>query len=387
MTKNKQPFQLTVMMMTTSKPKIAIITDLHFGVSNFSKPIFEEQMKFFEKQFFPYILENDIKNVLCCADFFHSREKIDWYILDQIRERFFEWFENNNVIFHCIVGNHDTYFKSTIKQNSLSKTAENYKNVIIYDETTIKEIEKYTIGFVPWIIDTKKYTFPKKCDIIIAHLELRDFPMMKGILSKDGYDHTQFESYKYVFSGHYHINSRKDNVIMVGTPYQLTWNDFNTNKGFYVLDNNFGIKYIENTVNPKFTKLYYDNGIILVDGLGDTKNITLVESIEVAKNNYCRIYVKKADDQLALETYQSSLLSVSCNDYKIELIHLSDVVENFDSDSFDEKFENEESTMDLIIACIEDMTFEAGIDNQKLIKFAQEEYKLACDEANGLGEE
>lgn len=370
-----------------NKPIIAIITDLHFGVSNFNKPLFEEQMKFFEQEFFPYLLKNNIEEVFCCGDFFHTRDKIDWYILDEIKERFFEWFETNQINFRVLVGNHDTYYRHTLKVNSLTKTARGFRYIKVYDDESIVTVGKYTFGFIPWIVDMKTYEFPERCDILFAHLELKDFPMMKGICSHSGYDHSIFENYKYVFSGHYHVNSVRDNVIMVGTPYQLTWNDFNSQKGFYVLDDSFNYEYIQNTINPKFVKLFLDNDSVRVEGLGGEFTITKAESIDIAKENYCRIYVVKSDDALELELYHNSLLQVSCNNYKIDVVHLADVVENFDSDSFDEKFENEESTIDLVVSCIQGMTFESGIDHSKLIRMAQEEYKKALDEAYSTGEE
>lgn len=370
-----------------SKPKIAFITDLHFGVSNFAVSTFEEQMKFFEEQFFPYLIKHKIEHVICCGDFFHSREKIDWLLLDEIKDRFFAWFDTNGVIFHVLVGNHDTYYKDKISQNSLTKTTKEYQNIIVYDKTEVKEIEKYTIGFVPWIIKADDNTFPKNCDIMVGHLELKDFPMIKGITSKTGHSYTQFSDYKYVFSGHYHINFQRDNVIMIGAPYQLTWNDFNTLKGFYVIDDNFNIKFIQNEITPKYIKIWYDNGDISIDGIGDIKSVSKEESISIAKNHYSRIYVKRSDDQLALETYHSSLSSVSCNDYKITIIHLQDVVEDFDSSSFDEKFQDEESTLELIISCIQGMTFESGIDKTILVDLAIDEFKKASDEYFDLGDE
>jgi DNA repair exonuclease SbcCD nuclease subunit len=368
-------------------PKIALVSDIHFGISNFSVSMFEEQMNFFEQQFFPYIIQNEIKNVIFSGDFFHSREKIDWLILDEIKDRFFAWFDSNDVFLHMLVGNHDTYYKDKISQNSLTKTTREYRNIIVYDKQEVKIIEKYTIGFVPWIVDTNKEVFPKKCDILIGHLELKDFPMIKGITGKTGYSHTKFKEYKYVFSGHYHINFQRDNVIMIGTPYQLTWNDFNTQKGFYVLDDNFGKRFIENNTNPKFIKIWYDNGDLTVDGLSESKPISKEESLDIAKHNYVRIYVKKSDNPLALETYQASISSISCNDYKISVVQTQDVVEDFDSSSFDEKFIEEESTLELIIACIQGMTFEPGIDKTLLVDCAIEEYKNANDEAFNMEDE
>lgn len=338
-------------------------------------------MKFIETQFFPYILKNKIKFVVCCGDFFHSRERIDWYILNEVKKRIFQWFDDNNIDFHILTGNHDTYNKNSIDCNSLTETVKAFKRTTIHDKTNIISYLKYKLAFVPWITDTKSFVFPGECDILFAHLELMEFPVMKGIMSKEGYDHTTFNNYNLVFSGHYHTLSSKDNVHMVGTPYQLTWNDYDTNKGFYVLDDNFNYEFVENIINPKHIKIYYENGNIRIEGLGKPLEVTKEESLEYVKNNYSRIYVVKMDNELDLDAYHTSILNVSCNDYVITRVNIAEIVESFDSSEFDEKFAEEESTLDLIISCISGMTFEDGIDKDRLASYSKKFYKQAFDEA------
>lgn len=365
-----------------NKPLIACFTDTHFGVKNFNKEIFIQQIRFFEEQFFPYILANPtIEAVICCGDIFDNRTKIDWFILNLLKTRFFKWFADNEIPLHIITGNHDTYHKSSIEHNSLIETTKQFSYVIPHVIPNSIKVGKYNIGMLPWVVDCTNIDLPKKCDLLFCHADIVGMPMMKGITSKEGLDSSTFKAYKMVLSGHYHTNSIKDNVHMVGSPYQLTWNDFNDKKGFYVVDDNFGYELIENTINAKFIKLYYDNDIITVVGIGDSKDITKTESLDIARDNYCRIYVKKADNQLDLESYQSSLQAVSCNGHKIDMIHLAEVVEDFDSDSFDIKFEEGETTQHLIVACIEGMTFDEEIDKEKLVKLSRELYKEATDEA------
>jgi hypothetical protein len=49
-------------------------------------------------------------------------------------------------------------------------------------------------------------------------------------------DHKIFSRYETVFSGHYHTQSTRDNIVYTGTPYELTWVDCNDPKGFWVYD-------------------------------------------------------------------------------------------------------------------------------------------------------
>lgn len=362
-------------------PIIAILSDLHFGSNNHNYETFSQQMRFFEEQFFPYLLENDIKHVVHCGDFFHNRNIISWLLYTELKQRFFKWFDDNGVKFHTVLGNHDLFYKSTLEVNSLTETVKEFNNIIVYDSDTILTIEKYTIGMIPWIIDTKKHKFPTNCDILFAHLELNDFPMTKGITSKDGYNHTIFSKYKYVFSGHYHINFNRDNVYMVGTPYQLNWNDFNENKGFYVLNDTYELEYIHNIVNAKFVKLYYNDGELYQIGLNQFKEVTIQEAVGLAKFNYVRLFVEKVSNQLDLEQFHTSLQTISCNNYKIDIVNLIDVIND---EMLESEFDSDEDTIDIIISTIEGMTFDECIDKSLLLELAKTIYKEATDESISL---
>jgi len=371
------------------KPIIAVFTDPHFGNKGHDLKVFEQQMLFFEQQFFPYILKHDIKFVVCCGDFYHDRNKIDWYIQNELKRRFFQWFDDNDVELHTLVGNHDTYYKSTLDQNSLSETTKFFTNVHAYVNPTRVTYAPYTIGFNPWILDNKNPNLTERVDILLGHFDVVGFPMMKGITSKDGLNPKDLAKYKLVLSGHYHIHHIQDNFHMVGSPFQLSWNDFNEPKGFLVLDNNFNYEYIQNQTTPQFIKIYYDEGNIEVLGLDyDDEPIPMSKekSLEVASNNYCRLFTRKVDDQMKLELYHTSLLAVSCDDYKIDIVSLQDTVEDFDSTEFDAKFEEGESTLQLIISCLEGMTFEPGIDKDLLIELSKTEYKTAYNEVLSIGE-
>ena len=49
-------------------------------------------------------------------------------------------------------------------------------------------------------------------------------------------DHSIFKKFDKVFSGHYHMKSKRDNVYYLGNPYQLYWNDYGSKRGFHVFD-------------------------------------------------------------------------------------------------------------------------------------------------------
>jgi hypothetical protein len=79
-----------------------------------------------------------------------------------------------------------------------------------------------------------------------GHFEFNGFELFRGQLAKTNYDHAEYKKFEKVFSGHYHHMSSKDNIIYTGTPYELTWQDCATTKGFFVIDSTS----IEMIVNP-----------------------------------------------------------------------------------------------------------------------------------------
>ena len=378
------------MLKKMNKPSIAILGDLHFSHSGHSHDKFEQQMDFIENQFFPYLIENNIKTVFQLGDVFHDRNRADWFILNELKKRFFGWFDENNINIHILCGNHDTYFKSTLEHNSLSETAQEFSNVHIYIKPTKIKCGSYVIGINPWIIDNSKPNLTENVDICLGHFNVMGLPMMKGINSRDGIQYDTFKKYKLVLSGHFHIRTIVDNFHMIGSPFQLNWGDYNQARGFIVLDDKFNFEYIQNSINPQFVKIYYDDGNISSLGFAPYTDvptiITKEEALLIAKHNYCRIFTRGIEDQLEFEAFYNSLLQVSLNDYKIDSVSLNEAIEEYDSTEFDVSFEEGESTIQLILSSIDGMVFDKSIDKNLLLSLAKVEYKNAHQEVIGAEE-
>ena len=121
--------------------KIAVINDTHFGVKNdslFFLYIYdekgnkiEESLNFFEQQFFPYLLKNNIRTVLHLGDLMDRRKYVNFYTLNQVQNRFIDFFGSNNIDLHLTIGNHDTFFKNTNSVNSTTELYSKKKNINI----------------------------------------------------------------------------------------------------------------------------------------------------------------------------------------------------------------------------------------------------------------
>ena len=70
----------------------------------------------------------------------------------------------------------------------------------------------------------------------MGHFEIQGFEMHKGHICETGFDRSAFHKFDLTLSGHYHTRSQKEGITYVGTPYEMTWSDYNDDKGFHILD-------------------------------------------------------------------------------------------------------------------------------------------------------
>ena len=246
--------------MNNISNKIAFLGDTHFGVKNDNAVFLEHQMKFFEEKFFPWVLENGIKHVIQFGDLMDKRKSVNFVTLATIQKRFFQWFDDNDIQLHVLLGNHDVYYKSTNKINSVEALF-SMTNIKIYSEATNVNFGSTQVLIIPWITQDNcedifnaiNETSAKYC---FGHLEFQGFEFAKGIMSYHGTNHEPFQKFKHVWTGHYHTSSTKDNITYLGTPYEMTWSDYNDQKKVYAFDTE--TEKLESTVLNERMFVYID---------------------------------------------------------------------------------------------------------------------------------
>ena len=336
--------------------KIALLTDTHFGARNDNLNFNDYFYQFYEGVFFPYLQQNNIKHCIHLGDLMDRRKYVSYRILKDFRERFIQPFLHLEIDLHILVGNHDIYFRNTNDVNSLQELlGANYKNIHIYPEAQEIDFDGFPILMMPWINPQNEiYSFgmmdETKADTMVSHLEVVGFEMHGGHFSESGFDKSQFKKFDTIFSGHYHKKSDDGQIYYLGTPYQMTWSDYNCPKGFHVFDTE--TRELTRIVNPQkiFEKIYYD----------DTQENYDNHDVSQYTNKYVKLVVVNKNDLYKFDKFTDRLFKADCHEVKI-IEDFTDLDANTVSDDI---VENSQDTMTLLGKYIDDL--DINLDKTKL---------------------
>ena len=284
--------------------KIAILNDTHFGARNDSSIFLDHFLDFFEEQFFPYCRDNNITQIIHLGDLMDRRKYVNFKTLHEVRKRFFEHLESNKLNMHCILGNHDTFYKNTNEVNSLKELfADKNGYFRLYEHPVNLQFDGLCIGLVPWINDTNReecFYFLKtcKCPIVGGHFELNGYEVMRGVQFKHGMSDELLQRFEMVLSGHFHNKSTKKNVHYLGTQYQITFCDLHDKKGFHVLDTETReLEFVENK-RKKFYLIEYDDT--------DTESLVNLD-FKKYKDSYVKVMIKNKTKRKLFDAFLDTL--------------------------------------------------------------------------------
>jgi DNA repair exonuclease SbcCD nuclease subunit len=337
--------------------KIALLGDTHFGARNDNLHFHTFFDKFYKDTFFPYLKENNISTVIQLGDVFDRRKYINFQSLYSCREYFFEPLKKAGINCHVIVGNHDTYYKNTNEVNSLTLLLKEYTNVDIIETPTHLEFDDKSFLMVPWICQDNE----KEChdaivnttaNAIIGHFEISGFEMYRGAICDEGMDMKLFKDNVPVFSGHFHHKSSHNNIHYLGTPYEITWSDYNDMKGFHVYDTDDGsLTFVENP-NVMFHKVHYDDE-------NQTMDEVLSVDFDQYKNTIVKIIVRNKTNPHWFDMYVDKLERAGVIDMQVVEDHF-----HLDLETDDDIVNEAEDTLTILNKYVDQMQIQG--DRQRL---------------------
>lgn len=276
--------------------KAAIFTDIHLGKKSNSKLHNEDCLNYIE-WFADQIKQNpSIDHIWFLGDWHEQRSAIDGLTLKYSYTAAKRLNDIGLKIFF-LLGNHDLYLKNNrnIYTTEIFSSLNNFN--IIKEITTVDEIYNSVLA-IPFLMEDEYSDILEYRDIPVAmgHLELAGFTMSgTSNILESGPDHEKFfKNKKRVFSGHFHLRQKKDNIHYIGNTFPMDYSDANdTKRGMAVYDfENDKLEYIDWPDCPRYIKtklsdilaspkkILHNNAYVkvLVD-----QTITLTESNEIKK--------------------------------------------------------------------------------------------------------
>lgn len=347
--------------------KICFIGDLHFGTRANSLEFHKYFDRFFTDIFFPYLKEHNIKTIFQFGDLFDSEKNINFNTLYHANKYFFDILENNSIQLHCLIGNHCSYFKNSIKVNSPNLLLNKHENIFIYQDFTTVNFPGISFDVVPWICDDNRHTILRKIrsskeKYCLGHFEIAGGKFDSLNVCHEGLSLKELKNYEQVFSGHFHTSSIYGNVKYLGTPYQLTWIDYGDIKGFYIFDTETKeLEFIQNPLNM-FYKLIYDDKIQDFDYWNN-------QSLDHIKNCYVKLLVVNKNNFHLFDVVEEKINSVGVLDLSI----VENLLEACDRGS-DVVIEESTNTLELLHNYIESQELNIDINKHKLKSLMTEIY-------------
>lgn len=244
-------------MKFTNVKKIGVISDIHWGKSRDSQiklKITEDYINWFKSE----VKNKNLDLVIFCGDWFDNRNSIaistmykSYYCLKSLSEI---------VPVILIVGNHDTTLKRSIEINSLEHFKE-IPNVWIVCHTEELELDDKIGLLCPWE-DSLEGSL-SKYDFMFGHFEFNGAALPGYTFSGCNINLSTLANISpLIFGGHFHIRKeyamKKSKLITVGSPFELSWGDYQNTKGYYILDvKTRSYEFCENTISPKHIKYYW----------------------------------------------------------------------------------------------------------------------------------
>ena len=330
--------------------KILLITDQHFGVRNDNQSFINLYKKFYGKIVIPFIKASNIKQVIALGDTFDKRRSVNFMSLQEAKQMWFSPLDEMGVRLHMLVGNHDIYYKNSLKINAPRELLGEYPNIVIHDTPTTVKFDGLDILLLPWICDDNRdQAFDEISNtdarVCMGHLELNGFEAHPGHLMQNGMDKSLFSKFEKVFSGHYHMKSSRGNVNYLGNPYQLYWNDYGCKRGFHVFDTETLKTTFYRNPFDMFYKLYYNDGVDMPDNISGTFVKLIVEN----KGDYAKF------DYAVKQLQDSGIADLKIvEDLSVELEDGTEVLET-------------EDTMTLLDKYIDEIDLKVDVTNVKNI--------------------
>lgn len=353
--------------------KIALISDTHWGARGDSLVFADYFGRFYDEIFFPTLEREGIDHIVHLGDIVDRRKYINFMSLHKMKKHFFAPIMERGMKLDVIVGNHDVAYKNTNEINAMEElfSYAAYDKFNYYWQPKDVDIDGRSIAFLPWICsgnfeESMDFINTSSSEVLFGHLELKGFEMYRGAINDHGFDMSLFDRYKLVCSGHFHHKSQMGNVTYLGSPYEITWSDYNDPRGFHIFDTEtLELTYIQNPLRMFFKLRYCDKTMTREDIIGQ------IQTKGVIENSYIKVVVSSKTNMALFDSFISAIEQEKVSDIQVVEDHMH--MGSIDDDTI---LDEAEDTMTLLTKYVDNIATE-DIDKQQLIPFLHALYDEA----------
>ena len=287
--------------------KVLIISDTHYGVRGDNVAFYDYQKKFMDNVFFRFIKEQKPDAIIHLGDLVDNRRVVNYRTHDRLMDDYLKPMAELDIEHHWLVGNHDSFYKNTLKTNAVDKFT---LSGTVHSEAKEINIKGVRCLFVPWICqdneaETMKLVKSSSAQFCFGHLEIDGFEVRRGSIHKGGSNRSHFAGMDTVFSGHFHNRSHGNNIRYIGSAFQFDWSDYGEYKGMALLETETSrVSYFRNPYNM-FNVLNYD------------ENDSSEPSLKNLENTYVRLVVKSVKSKSKLDDFISQINDCGPVDLKV----------------------------------------------------------------------
>jgi DNA repair exonuclease SbcCD nuclease subunit len=288
-----------------------------------------------------FCIEKKITQIICLGDWFDNRKYISLKVLSSMISEV-QWFDR----LILLIGNHDSIYKNTNEVNTPEMLFRDQEDMIVIHEPTEMDLGL----FIPWINKENvskclKAIEKSTSQFCFGHFEINNFEMVRGIKCRNSLSGNIFKKFKRVFSGHFHLKAKKGNIQYLGSLFQLNWNDYDDEKGFYIFDpGKPKVKFIPNS-RDIYDKVYINDDSELTEDLSayEGRILKIYINRKLSKKEDI-LLTKIMDAAISFEIIDNTIILEQIEDIEIKEEDILEVLQEFanaNADSIDQELKDE----------------------------------------------
>jgi len=207
--------------MTNLFRKVAVCTDIHFGLKSNSQTHNDDCLNFI-KWFTAKAKEEGCETAFFLGDWHNNRASINIVTLNYSLRALEHLNDNFDRVFF-IPGNHDLYYRDKRDVQSV-EWAKHLPNVVICNDW----LHDGDVVVAPWLVGDDHKRIPKlKGKYMFGHFELPGYYMNAMVQMPDHGEIARgdFAGFEHVFTGHFHKRQTANNITYIGNCFPHNYAD------------------------------------------------------------------------------------------------------------------------------------------------------------------